>query len=164
MDTFNAVGEQMRIPPCLCASYTLCFLLSIVTLITAFTFYLGKYALDNPNPDCWYAGDGKLYGDDSVTLPDLEASYDITPVHYRFVRWFFWGFINQLVLISLPFLRCLLGFCNTIGDYTMNFTYIAFLLSSLVWWIMGMIYRFSASGRYASGDASAIDLTEIYDE
>ena len=141
MDTFNAVGEQMRIPPCLCASYTLCFLLSIVTLITAFTFYLGKYALDNPDPDCIYLSDGKLYTWDTVTLSDLSEN-DITNVHSRFVTWFFWGFINQLILISLPFLRCFLSCCNTISDYVMNFTYIVFLVSSLNWWIIGMVYRF----------------------
>ena len=64
-----------------------------------FVVYLGKYAFDNPNKDCFWASTG-ADDDDGLVFPTEALAKtagfkeeEIVDVHGRFVTWFLWGFI-----------------------------------------------------------------------
>ena len=94
-----------------------CSFLSLAAVIT-FCVYLGIYAFDNPEPECYYIAGTE------TTQPQLKRIADVNsdgvePIHDEFVKWFMWMFVNQMVFIGLiciaPALVMLMAKSPTIG-------------------------------------------------
>jgi len=143
-----------------------CCSLAFSALFLTFVIYLAIFAFSNPDSETWI---GNVTSTDPATSTstttmtfgteeELTASSatDMLDIHARFVTFFTWGFLNTAlccgfcctgVLMS----RCvpaLVGCCFALSSCTQ--------CSSTIWYIMGLVWRLNAAGKFASGD----ELTE----
>ena len=117
-----------------------------------FIVYLGIYAFANPNTDVVYVDTIKqLYPTGSIAYAGVPED-NITYVHANFVRWFLWGFLQAV----LPLASALCFFIPPAAVCMFG----SLQCSGFVWWIMGMVYRFSEAGKYASGDMMPVGYNE----
>jgi len=140
-----------------------CCIGSVIATILAFTVYIGKYAFDNPNPDAWYI-DGQLV----PAEPTLEGA-EFTAVHDQYVTWFLWGFINQMIFLASPLCALLTKMMPNDCQWHTYVTGCGVCLSSIVWYIIGLVWRFNAVGKFSCGDetevvASAESITLMQNE
>ena len=118
-----------------------------------FMVYLGKYAFSNPDPLAWYVEGDNGY----LTLtPPAENAEGIVDIHGEFVLWFTWMFANMCFYVVMPVFMgigmCLMASSPMIGNIFNGLVGCGSMCSGLIVWIMGMVWRFSAAGKYASGD------------
>ena len=146
MDALRGAGTCVMALCCLCSC-------AMLGLYITFTVYLGKYAFSNPNMDVnyWVAADGTQTLE-PIATPIPEGATDVTAIHATFVKWFLWGFIQML----LPIAGGLLFFVPSLAACVQGSTQCA----GFIWWIMGMVWRFSAAGKFASGDVIPEGTTE----
>ena len=160
MDQFKAVassgGACAQAIGCICSC-------GCLAMFITFIVYLGKYSFDNPNLPAWYVESGAtstLVGTAPAATVDAAT---VTDVHANFVMWFTWMFANQITLIASPILGGLFMWISTksgmLGTCLNTLLSCGITCSGLVAWIMGMVWRFSAAGQFASGDALAEDAT-----
>ena len=75
-----------------------------------FTYFLGTFALNNPNSEGWYGVVNDVATMNSEQYMTANNAKEMDFVHDHFVTWFLWGFINNIgilvpqILICLPFL------------------------------------------------------------
>ncbi len=157
MDGFNKVkdaGACAMVCSCLCS-------LAMCGGWITFMVYLGKYAYGNPNSEAWYGvanGAEGLYASEAAGT--AAGASELSDVHGHFVAWFTWGLWQQL----LPILTALTAglamlLSPTLGTCVGSLGMCGFSCGGLVWWIMGMVWRFNAAGKYATGDSFAVDYT-----
>lgn len=83
----------------------------------------------------------------------------VEPIHDQFVKWFTWMFANQMVACSFiciaPVIMFIGNMSPTIGNICGGLSLCAFKCSLFVAYIMGLIWRFGAAGKFASGDELA---------
>ena len=90
-------------------------------------------------------------------LAPVAGNGDLSvPVHDNFVTWFTWSFANQLCFFGMPIIgllvACINGISESLGKCFGGLISCGFCCSGLIAWIMGMVWRFSEAGKYASGD------------
>jgi len=83
-------------------------------------------------------------------LNDGTAYTDDSNVHGTFVAWFMWGAINFMVLFVSIII--MLIFRNAAVNMLASVLKCYCCCSGIAWFITGLIWRFSASGSFASGD------------
>ena len=144
----SGANTCMSIVMCLCC-------LSCCAGFVTFIVYLGIYAFANPNLDYVVVDTNGI----TTLLPAADPALalvpvdNVTEVHANFVSWFLWGFLQAVLPLASalcfffpPAALCMVG---------------SLQCSGFVWWIMGMVYRFSTAGQYASGDMMpAVGYTE----
>jgi hypothetical protein len=116
-----------------------------------FCVFLGKYAFANPNSACFYGTDAA--GAESITGVN-NAEGTLTDVHGDFVTWFTWGFVQQMI----PMIGALLITLSTcihhgLGSFCSGLVGCGAGCGGLAWWIAGLVWRYRASGKFASGDS-----------
>ena len=129
---------------CLCA-------LTCCSGFITFCVFLGKFAFANPNNAAYYGVDAA--GAETLSATQNTAG-DLTDVHGDFVTWFTWGFAQQmipiagilLVSISMMISGSLAAICQGLVGCGAG-------CGGLAWWIAGIVWRFRASGKFASGDS-----------
>ena len=86
-------------------------------------------------------------------MTDSAQNAGSVDVHAQFVAWFTWGFILALAPCAIGIILVLISFisesltalCGTLLNCSIG-------CAGLAWWITGIIWRFKASGSFASGD------------
>ena len=75
-------------------------------------------------------------------------------IHARYVTWFFWGFIQTLVIPCgggiLTGLAMLIN--PSLGAGFSGLAGCANACGTLAWWITGIVWRFRSDGAFAAGD------------
>lgn len=126
--------------------------------------YLGIYAFNNPEPQAYYIEGTNVSQPELVpTVPDPNALAEgVTPIHDQFVLWFKWNFANSLVSFFVTpcvvFLIMRIMFSSPTCGKLMGCVYnCGICASSLTIYILGLMWRYSAAGKFASGDELAED-------
>ena len=135
---------------CVLAILCLCSLTCLVLLIT-FIVFLGIFAFANPN-------NAAFYGVDTAGVETLYATQnptgDLTDVHGDFVTWFTWGFYQQMLPVAGLLLVGIATMINaSLAKFCQGVVSIGSVCGSLAWIIAGLVWRFRASGKFASGDS-----------
>lgn len=83
----------------------------------------------------------------------MTGDTELEDIHGKFVIWFLWGFIMSLA----PCAAALLGgiaHCihEAFGKFIGSVLSCGMACGGLAWWITGIVWRFKASGSYASAD------------
>ena len=75
-------------------------------------------------------------------------------IHGRFVTWFFWGFLQALVIPVGSSILVGLGMLihESIGKGCMGLQGLGMCCGGAAWWITGIVWRFRSDGAYAAGD------------
>ena len=74
-------------------------------------------------------------------------------VHAEFVLWFTWGFILVLSPCAIGLILFLTGFISdSMTALLGTLLNCSVGCASVAWWISGIVWRFKASGSFASGD------------
>ena len=88
-----------------------------------------------------------------------ESATDIDNVSQNFHVWFLWGFINAVGPMGLMLLAAITSFLPPVAMFFAGLAGCSGC-SGLAWYIAGMVWRFRASGKYASGDIVPESFTE----
>lgn len=151
MDGFNQVKEAGA---CAMVMSCICGLAMCGGWIT-FMVYLGRYGYNNPDLPAVYgvaSGAETLYPD--VAAAEAASAIDISDVHGHMHAWFLWGFWNQLLPILTGLVAALgMLLSPALGSCLGGLGMCGFSCGGLVWWIIGMVWRFNAAGSFASGDS-----------
>ena len=137
----------------LCAC--LCGCVAAAVPIT-FVVYLGIYAFNNPDNEAWVGvaptGKQALYADE--TAGTLAKATSLADIHGRFVSWFLWGFLQNLVLPVSAVLLIGLGMLinEGLGKCCGGLASLGMCCGGTAWWITGIVWRFRSEGAYAAGD------------
>lgn len=148
-----------------CFNITLAFLCSFLCLGTFIVFivFLGKYAFANPDREAYYGvvqrGKPTLFTSEAEAL-EMDA-FQVTNVHGRMITWFLWGFIQSLIPCATLILSSL---CSYVAQW-LAISVVALGTATigcggLVWWITGIVWRFSEVGKFSSGDYIQAGYTE----
>ena len=120
--------------------------------------YLGKYAFGNPDPaEVWVTSSVNAL-DAEVTDYALSQSTaaptdESAAIHDTFVAWFLWGFICEIILPAGFLLGGLATlFSSSLGMCCIGLAGCGKCCGGIAWYIAGIVWRFNAVGRYASGD------------
>lgn len=106
---------------------------------------MGIFAFNNPNPEAWYV--------DGALVPTLPAEgTEFTAVHDQYVTWFLWGFINQMIFFATPICMMLTQVMPGNCGWHSYVTGCGVCVSSLVWYITGLVWRYNAVGKFSCGD------------
>lgn len=121
-----------------------------------FVGYLAKYSFNNPDSEAWYGVSNNI---EMLTRTEAELTFisagDVENIHDTFVKWFFWGFMNQVVPIGGVLLGVIVALMAAqLGQCLIYLTCCGSCVSGLAWWIAGMVWRLRASGMYAAGDVN----------
>ena len=151
VEGLKAAGCCAQVCACICA-------LSMCGAWITFMAYLGKFAFGNPDPENVWVTETPNAIDSSVTDYWLSVSVDAPTeeavgIHDTFVSWFLWGFICEIILPA----GFLLGGITTLlspglGMCCFGLAGCGKCCGGLAWYIAGIVWRFNAVGRYASGD------------
>ena len=131
---------------CLCCG---CF-----ATIIAFCVFLGLYAFNNPEPDCFYIPGSDTSQPYLAVDADVEAE-GVEPIHEQFVTWFTWMFANMMILFVAPCIGIIVLAITdeeVLGAASSGFCACACSCSLLVAYIMGLVWRYGKAGKFASGD------------
>ena len=141
----------------MCASLSCCF------LFVALTLTLGSYGMSNPDPnECWVikgidasatTRDGMVAKATALSKPVPEG-YPIE-MHSVYVAWALWGFWVNFIFIAINVTSMVLMSFNVIpviAMITSALTATGWVISSILWLVLGTIWRFSAGGSVAAGD------------
>ena len=125
--------------------------------------YLGIFSFKNPDQEAWYgqaSGVSTLYNTKEIGL--AASALELTNIHDKFHTWFLWGFI---VLLMVVVFYIVIGACFLtekgaeiviVGTMQNIWAIVGILsifsLQSLVWWILGIVWRFNSVGQFSSGD------------
>ena len=126
------------------------------TTFITFTVYLGIYAFSNPEAQAYYiSGSDETQAELVAIVPDAEAD-GVIPIHDHFVTWFTWMFANQLITLSwictLPILILFYNGSKNPAAIIFQICFSSYSCSVLIAYIMGLVWRFSKAGKFASGD------------
>ena len=140
----------------ICCAVVIAILVSLIPI--TLTILFGVYAFGNPDQPAWYgleSGQPSLYA--SEELAKAASAEDIVNIHGRFVNWFFWGFLVFVspFIITLLLVACVFVSPNTatVCGPVLSF---ATACGSLVWYILGIVWRFNSKGRYTAGDVPPV--------
>ena len=130
----------------------LCGLACCAGAITYIAF-LGKYAFANPNLEAWYG----VVAEQQALFPTealgAAAGDSLVDVHGKMVTWFLWGFIQALLPCVGSLLAVLCGLISPVLASVMGgLSGCGIAIGGLSWYIAGLVWRFNAAGKYASGD------------
>jgi len=131
----------------LCMVFSVLFAVYLTLVVN-----LGKFAFGNPNESSWY---GVIDGKECLFATAEEAhalsATDVTDAHSPFLRWFLWGFFQTLILPCATLI--IFGICfTTAPTYVTCIDFTGNVFGTTAWLIYGLAWRFSAVGKYASGD------------
>ena len=127
-----------------------------------FVVYLGVYSFNNPDNEAWLgvtpAGEYELYKDEASGA----GSTDLVDIHSRFVIWFTWGFLQNLVAPLASGLLVGMGLMlhPILGSVCMCLLGSAMSCGGIAWWITGIVWRFRSDGKFACGDVVPEGMTE----
>ena len=151
VEGLKAAGCCAQVCACICA-LTMCG-----TWIT-FMAYLGKFAFGNPDPEnVWVtetpnAIDAEVsdYWLSVATEAPTDAAFG---AHDTFVSWFLWGFICEILLPAGFLLGGLTALLSPgLATCCFGLAGCGKCCGGVAWYIAGIVWRFRATGRYASGD------------
>lgn len=127
-----------------------------------FMAYLGIYAFNNPNEEAWYGsmnGNGKIFETENAAT--AAKAIDIVDIHGRFVTWFLWGFIQSLLPLATGILGAICGAISpSLAAFMTGLGGCGIGCGGLAWYIVGLVWRFSAAGKFAAGDVMPEGTTE----
>ena len=124
----------------------------VCTLVLVVCFFI--FAFYNPDKAAWV---GQVAKDERQMFPDKEAgeavsAISLVNVHSRFEAWFLWGFVNEFVVPIVLLLAYLTFKVDQIfGTLGVGITGCWGSMSILAWFIIGLVWRFTADGDFASG-------------
>ena len=144
-----------------CCTWTAC------TCFTLQTIFIAIFAFANPDRNnSFYTADTEVKLHATRELALEASTYDnVIDVHGRFLMWLKWGFWNYAAALMLFFISLL---CKPSGILFKAFvcgvacSMCTIILSVQTWTVAGIIFRFTESGRYASGDY--LDIEGAFDE
>ena len=127
---------------------------------------LAVFAFVNPNGPGWYGYDTDNRVDlmapsEAKLLAMAENLVDVADVHSKFMAWFIWGLISVVCAMLIEIWKWYgvkTEAMRTIknGENCMN----CLCLNLVVWFAMGLAFRFVDSGKYASGDIVPVGKSE----
>lgn len=84
----------------------------------------------------------------------LEAGAEqLVDIHGKFVTWFASGFILSMLPLPIAVLTLAIHVIHAkSGKYFLGFSSVSLACGYTAWWIVGLIWRFSDHGRFASGE------------
>ena len=117
-------------------------------LQVTFIVYLGIFAFANPDKRAYY-----VISADSPKMTETAVNGSAVDVHAQFVAWFTWGFIMMLCPCAIGLILVLTSFfSDTCTSLLGTFFNCAAGCTGIAWWVCGIVWRFKASGSFASGD------------
>ena len=116
----------------------------IINAVLAYYFY--QYAYANPDEgQCWAA--------ESSRTPVATETAGYTNVTANFHSWFFWGFIINIVSLVVAVLQFIAAGLKSEGIGKLAACVAGPLgCVGLVWFIMGLVWRYGEAGNVCSGD------------
>ena len=131
----------------------------VADAIVTFDFLLGFFAFANPDPQADYIS-GTEVAQARLSPSETKVAGAI-PVHNLFVLWFIWSFVNHSTVLIL----CLMHIVEYILYFQMNPIRCCvnpLMCSLCVAYIAGLVLRFSAAGKFASGDVITDDVDFVH--
>ena len=133
----------------------------VAGVFTTATVYLGIYAYKNPDPlNCWITRDVFVPSLTKEEAINAVKGLDVEPIegypvemHKIYLVWFLWGFWAKLVFAAL--IAATVGVCYASyngGLIVASISVGLYAVNSIVWLIVGGIWRFSKGGMTAAGD------------
>ena len=135
--------------------------LTVLALFITFTVYLGIYGYNNPDPEsCWVIRG--LENSEKTKALALAKAADLgievasgypVEMHKVYLAWFRWGFWNNLVLMIVLAATITVGvYISAVLKFLVPATAGLFFCSTLVWIILGFVWRYTTGGSIAAGD------------
>lgn len=147
------IGEQVRLQE-LSFGWNKFSIACCWAMQAVLTVYLGLYAFRNPDQPAWVGETDE----EKLALFESRASakeqvkmYRVTNVHAHFEAWFVFGFLVNLSPALIFTIYKTAALCSFEIAKFLAIT-LAFLagLAWTTWYILGIVWRFSRAGRYAS--------------
>ena len=140
-----------------------CTSLACVGFFAILTIALAAYGFSNPDPTaCWV-----VKGIESAALTrdamEQKAEDMGKPVpegypvemHSVYVNWALWGFWQNFLFFSVFIASTILMFLNCLpmtAMVTSTLTSFAWIVGTVCWLVLGLVWRFSSAGQISSGD------------
>ena len=146
-----------------------------VTFFVVLTIMLATYGFGNPDPNsCWVV---KGMDSAATTRTAMEERAEtlgkVVPegypieMHSVYVTWALWGFWTNFLFAGIFVASMLLMAFNTIpmaAMFTSTLASLGWIVSTVLWLILGMVWRYSQAGMTAAGDRLEKSSSQTNDE
>jgi len=133
----------------------------VAGVFTTATVYLGIYAYKNPDPlNCWVNRDVFIPSLTKEEATNVVKGLGVEPIegypvemHKIYLAWFLWGFWAKIAFAALIVATVAVCYKSYSGGLIVASISVGlYAVNSIVWLIVGGIWRFSKGGMTASGD------------
>ena len=149
-----------------CGKLTACSMgCMIAVVILTFVVFLGVFGMVNPDRQVWY-GEIKTPDFERKLFASLEEGIGaeaegLTDIHGRLTVWFLWGFLLTLSPLPLAMVVVIANACHEkCGSVAAQVSFCQLGCLWLAWWVIGIVWRFRADGRFTCGDEEYFKSSE----